>query len=170
MTEQRHFRTAFAADTSLSADVRQWIAVCLRGWDCDQKFECRAKLGVSELFSNAVQHGSTSALDIVTVTCEYEDGILMIAVADSSSCLPVPRHAAGLEERGRGLHLVAEIAMGWGCDPEPDGGKCVWFTMSLTDDKEDPELDSAAAGSLQDAEVVEEPHTAAASERVLGAA
>lgn len=168
MIEQSHFRAAFAADVSLSADVRQWIAVCLRCWDCDQKFEYRAKLCVSELFSNAVQHGSTSALDVVTVPCECEGGILMIAVADSSSRVPVPRQAAGLEERGRGLHLVAEIAMGWGCDPEPDGGKSVWFTMPLTDDNEGPKL--AAAGSRQDAEAIEASHTAAASERALGAA
>jgi anti-sigma regulatory factor (Ser/Thr protein kinase) len=69
---------------------------------------------VSELFSNSVQH-SRSADPGETVTVTAGGRIVRVEVADrTGSATPELRRSGDDEEGGRGLGLVAAIAVRWG--------------------------------------------------------
>ena len=53
-----------------------------------------------------------------------------IQVEDGSSALPAARHAAPLDQGGRGLWLVEALAVRWGAFTT-DRGKCVWAEVAL---------------------------------------
>lgn len=128
-TRSMCFRVAFTAEAANAADVRRLIAFCLTCWGHAELID-GATLATTELFSNAVKHGSQNEHDTVTVTGEFNSGGLWIAVADSLPNLPAPCDASLDEERGRGLALVAAVADGWGAEPSETGtGKRVWFTL-----------------------------------------
>lgn len=82
-----------------------------------------AELIASELVSNAVRHGSTSALDKVTVALirvENPTGVALIVV-DSSPVPPVMREFTLEDEGGRGLRIVDALAASWDWRPEGKG-------------------------------------------------
>ncbi|MFE9428164.1 ATP-binding protein [Kitasatospora sp. NPDC006697] len=85
------------------------------------------ELVVSELVANAVLHGGTAETDkLVNVRFDLAPGLLHIEVHDASEALPQPR-TVGLEaESGRGLWLVEQLALEWGCGPRDGIGKRVW--------------------------------------------
>lgn len=87
-----------------------------------------ARLLVSELVTNAVQHGGG---EVVLVVARRGDG-LRVEVHDASPVMPVLAERSSLMERGWGLRLVAELATTWGTAPRDDGqpGKQVWFTLA----------------------------------------
>jgi anti-sigma regulatory factor (Ser/Thr protein kinase) len=87
-----------------------------------------ARLLVSELTMNAIQHGTGE----VTLVVAREGGSLRVEVHDQSSAMPVLTDGSVWSERGRGLQLVAAFSSSWGALPLDDGqpGKRVWFTLS----------------------------------------
>ena len=85
-----------------------------------------AVLLVTELVSNAIQHGGGSAV----VEADVDRTRLRVAVADSDPRLPSARLAAIDAERGRGLLLVEALSSRWGATPQ-DEGKKVWFELDL---------------------------------------
>jgi len=91
----------------------------------DEETRDTAMLLATELASNAIEHGGGDARLDASVTPDA----VRIAVADANPALPLPRTAANaptdLDERGRGLLLVAALASRWGTDPLPHG-KSVW--------------------------------------------
>jgi anti-sigma regulatory factor (Ser/Thr protein kinase) len=88
-----------------------------------------ARLLVSELVTNALQHGSG---EVALVIVRGDEGSLRVEVHDGSRVLPVLATRASLAEHGWGLRIVAALASGWGTAPREDGqpGKQVWFTLS----------------------------------------
>jgi hypothetical protein len=86
-----------------------------------------ARLVVSELVTNAVEHGQSPIVLGVTRRgdCVY------LTVADRDARLPrlrelsPPEPGRPLDERGRGLHAVDAVALDWGAVPTADG-KVVW--------------------------------------------
>ncbi|WP_328557403.1 ATP-binding protein [Streptomyces sp. NBC_00358] len=92
-----------------------------------------AVLAAGELFTNALRHGSLDRGDTVTVVVECGPRELWVSVADRSSALPAARTAAGAEESGRGLTIVAALTDEWGVARADPGttGKKVWFSMTL---------------------------------------
>lgn len=88
-------------------------------------------LAASEVFANAVKHGSSHETDTVMVKVECTTDVLRVAITDSSCALPVRRAAASWDVSGRGLALVEAVSDRWGADLAPDGsGKQVWFTLA----------------------------------------
>lgn len=85
-------------------------------------------LVVSELVTNAVQHG----LPPVTLLYGHgDDQTVVIAVGDGREEMPVltpldAEHARQLQVRGRGIGLVHGLADRVGWIRRPDGGKYVW--------------------------------------------
>ncbi|MEU5977880.1 ATP-binding protein [Streptomyces sp. NPDC047315] len=80
---------------------------------------------VSELVTNALQHGEGS----VEVHLWRTDSRLLIEVGSASPRVPRVRDASPYDENGRGMHLVALLADGWGvtaggawCALRLDGG------------------------------------------------
>jgi anti-sigma regulatory factor (Ser/Thr protein kinase) len=130
-TSTHHFQVTFAAAPEEAAGVRRLVIAHLNFWGCPEAAD-RAVLATGELFANAVEHGSESRDDTVTVTLDCEGSHLRITVTDSSPVLPRPRGYDPLAERGRGLAIIDGICEGWGIEGVRDGsGKRVWCTMRV---------------------------------------
>jgi anti-sigma regulatory factor (Ser/Thr protein kinase) len=88
-------------------------------------------LAVSELAANAVEHGAPP----VTLTLSAErrcSGIsVTAAVHDASPRMPQVFDAAPDDERHRGLLLVAAVSRARGVRDAADGGKDVWFEITV---------------------------------------
>ncbi|MFM9760775.1 ATP-binding protein [Streptomyces scabiei] len=121
----------FAANEQRVAGVRRLLREQLNEWKQPTIID-DAMLATTEVFTNAVRHGSKGPKDIVTVAFELSGGDLRVRVTDSSAALPTLRDVSLLEVGGRGLHLLDALTKSWGADLEQDGvGKTVWFTIAL---------------------------------------
>lgn len=97
---------------------------------------------VSELVTNAVQHAS----GLVHVRLSHTPTAVLCQVTDSSQTPPQLRQADPLDESGRGLHMVSQIADRWGWEGHP-WGKTVWAEQALpADGRSSPYGQSMCAG------------------------
>jgi anti-sigma regulatory factor (Ser/Thr protein kinase) len=80
---------------------------------------------VSELVTNAVRYGTPPLrLQLIkdcTLTCEVHDG---------NPLAPRMRHAKTIDEGGRGLFIITQLARNWGVRFSLDG-KTVWAEQTL---------------------------------------
>lgn len=83
-----------------------------------------AQLVVTELATNAIVHARSP----FTVVAEARDSRVRLSVQDVSSITPTLRDPAPMGPSGRGLHLVAAVAVDWGVELTPDG-KTVWAEL-----------------------------------------
>ena len=87
-----------------------------------------AALLVSELVTNAVIHGRTTA----TVEVHRPADTLRVTVRDDNPQLPAVGDSPDLNaESGRGLLIVSKTAHRWGIEAG-DGGKKIWFELVVT--------------------------------------
>ncbi|MGW5355843.1 SpoIIE family protein phosphatase [Streptomyces sp. NPDC004031] len=84
------------------------------------------QLIVSELVTNAIRYGRPP----LTLRLIRTDR-LVCEVTDTSSTSPHLRHAGGLDEGGRGLFLVAQLADTWGTRYTTQG-KTIWAEQPLS--------------------------------------
>ncbi|WP_372729791.1 ATP-binding protein [Nocardioides sp.] len=104
--------------------ARRWVMDVCSAIDRPELTEC-ARLGVSELVTNALMHGQAPIEVRVRGTQQYP----RVEVRDGSTEppeLPHADHNAALLTFGRGLGIVARAATAWGAEIESDG-KVVWF-------------------------------------------
>ncbi|MGI5447346.1 SpoIIE family protein phosphatase [Streptomyces sp. CA-243310] len=115
-----------ADDLTAAATARGHARRTLTGWDVDEDTAAATELIVSELVTNALRHGNPPLrLRLIkdrTLTCE---------VHDTSTTSPHLRHAHAVDEGGRGLFIVAQLAQRWGTRHTPRG-KTVWTEQDLT--------------------------------------
>lgn len=111
---------------------------------CGRETVETAELLVSEVVSNAVQHGSGPVFVRASVTGDD----LLVQVEDCGAGVPAPVATSEECERGRGLRIVAALAAEWGTLPVVSTlgttGKTVWFRLR---DQPTDSQDSAAPGS-----------------------
>jgi anti-sigma regulatory factor (Ser/Thr protein kinase) len=89
-----------------------------------------ASLLVTEIVTNAVLH----ALTPMTLRVEVSADAVRIEVRDGSE-LPPRLHAfSATAATGRGLRLLESLAVRWGVQHEPAGGKVVWFEVGASSD------------------------------------
>ncbi|MCP9995724.1 ATP-binding protein [Streptomyces werraensis] len=88
---------------------------------------------VAELTANAVSHGHVPGRDFHLRLHATPDGRTVRVEVTDTRTERHPRRpailkgAAGVEETGRGLFLVSQLATRWDWHPRPDGpGKTVW--------------------------------------------
>jgi PAS domain S-box-containing protein len=97
----------------------------LAHWGVDEETAYTTEMIVSELVTNAVRYGTPPLrLRLIkdrTLTCEVHDG---------NPLAPRLRHAKTIDEGGRGLFIVAQLAQNWGVRYSRDG-KTVWATQTL---------------------------------------
>ncbi|NUR09983.1 MAG: ATP-binding protein [Nocardioidaceae bacterium] len=90
-----------------------------------------ARLLVTELVANAVQHGAAP----VVLHVARDDGALRVEVQDAGPDLPSMLEGA---QGGRacGLWVVAALASEWGVTEHDNGvpGKRVWFVLDCSDE------------------------------------
>ncbi|RZU21755.1 ATP-binding protein [Streptomyces sp. BK239] len=87
-------------------------------------------LCVSELATNAVQHGTTGNEQFLVKLAE-DDARLRVEVHDPSRRRPRPQQPGDNDPNGRGLLLVYTLSDEWGVDPRSPRGKVVWFEFKV---------------------------------------
>ncbi len=87
-------------------------------WTLDD-ISLEAELVATELVTNAVLHGTPP----ISLEFVHSDGVLRVAVGDSSLMPPVFGRPAADAMTGRGLGLVASLASDWGVGPAADHGQ-----------------------------------------------
>ncbi|MFF1398992.1 SpoIIE family protein phosphatase [Streptomyces sp. NPDC058287] len=112
------------SDPEAVAPVRAACVRQLTAWNVgDHVFA--TELILSELITNAVRYGEQPIT--VRLIC---DRYLTCEVSDASSTAPHLRRAGSLDEGGRGLFLVAQLADRWGTRYTPLG-KTIWTEQLL---------------------------------------
>ena len=86
-----------------------------------------AELLVSEVVTNAVLHARTD----FSVEVLRDGDLVRVCVHDRSHVIPKPRMYGTDSTTGRGMRLVATLAVAWGVDRDA-GGKSVWFEVRAT--------------------------------------
>ncbi|MGV9253148.1 SpoIIE family protein phosphatase [Streptomyces sp. NPDC003697] len=112
------------ADPVAVGEVRASVTRQLAEWRLDE-LAFTTELILSELVTNAIRYGS----EPIGVRM-LRDRALICEVFDGSSTSPHLRHAAGTDEGGRGLFLVAQLAERWGTRYTPTG-KVIWAEQPL---------------------------------------
>ena len=83
---------------------------------------------VSELVSNVVLHARTSCCLSIIQTPQR----IRVEVQDGSDRLPgVRQRSDPLAQSGRGMVLVDGLSAAHGVEPQPAGGKRVWFELDV---------------------------------------
>ncbi|MFI1765914.1 SpoIIE family protein phosphatase [Streptomyces sp. NPDC020800] len=107
------------------AAARTRVQHQLTRWGVDEETAYTTEMIVSELVTNAVRYGAPplqlKLIKDCTLTCE---------VHDSNALAPRLRHAKTVDEGGRGLFIVAQLAQNWGVRYSLDG-KTVWAEQAL---------------------------------------
>ena len=112
-------------DRTTPSLARGLVREQLEAWQLDEETVYATELIVSELITNAVRYGTPPLhlrllLDR-TLTCE---------VHDSSSVAPHLRHARTVDEGGRGLFIVSQLASHWGTRFSREG-KALWTEQEV---------------------------------------
>ena len=100
--------------------IRQQLVALGADGACDD-----AETLVSELATNAVLHAKTE----YTLRVARTEDTVRIRVHDLSSVLPRERHYGHDSTTGRGIRLVATLAVAWGVEAEGTG-KAIWFDLA----------------------------------------
>ncbi|MFI7243378.1 ATP-binding protein [Streptomyces qinglanensis] len=90
-------------------------------------------LCVHELLANVPRHTGSPKCELIL---DLLPDRLRVTVNDTSRTLPVVREPDWINESGRGLVLLKQLTDAWGAEPNPDGGKGVWFEVRATPQKE----------------------------------
>jgi anti-sigma regulatory factor (Ser/Thr protein kinase) len=130
-----HTHLPLAALATAPACARGHVRTVAREWGLAELADT-AELLASELVTNAVQatgrlkaRADQPAVPVVQLWLTSDGSSLVIHVWDASNDMPVRRHGAPDEERGRGLLLVEQLGKDWG-SYRKDGGKVVWVMLS----------------------------------------
>lgn len=109
------------------AEARRWSKGVLERAGAVELCDTMVLL-VSELVSNVVLHAGTPC----QLTVATDGGRVRVEVADGSDRLPGrSEHNDPLAQSGRGLQLVHGLSSAYGVDPDPQGGKRVWFELQV---------------------------------------
>lgn len=120
-------------DPTSPARAREVLREALGACDHDD-WRDAAELALTELTTNAVLHAVTE----VTIRIFCSEDLLRIEVEDGSAAIPQQRGYGATASTGRGLGIVAAVALEHGCTRTPNG-KIVWFTLGAEPVEESPE-------------------------------
>ncbi|MEV6960342.1 SpoIIE family protein phosphatase [Streptomyces sp. NPDC051207] len=114
-----------AADPSVVAEARRLITAQLAAWGLEE-LTFTSELIVSELITNAIRYAEPPVgLRLI------KDKSLICEVSDASQTQPRLRRARLMDEGGRGLFLIAQLAHRWG-SRYTASGKTIWTEQQLT--------------------------------------
>jgi anti-sigma regulatory factor (Ser/Thr protein kinase) len=116
----------FPAVPAQIGPARQFLAGVLDGWSTADD----AALCLSELVTNAILHSrSAEPGGQFTVRVQLAGRNLRVEVTDDGG--PWVWTAYPDEQHGRGLLIVGSLARSWGQSDGSDGGRIVWYEMTL---------------------------------------
>lgn len=113
------------SDLTAASLARGYVVDTCRGMSTE-KLDV-ARLLVTELVANAIEHGC--GIVLLVVACDGEG--VRVYVDDENPDPPVVIEPRSLMENGAGMRLVAALADAWGVAGRGDGqpGKRVWFSL-----------------------------------------
>ena len=114
-------------DPMAARAARRFVTSTLQDWDLDHLTDDVLSV-VTELVTNATQHAATTS----QLALRSHPGRLMVEVADCDGRIPRPAVTQHMDERHRGLLIVAQLSRRWGVRPT-DRGKIVWAEMAEAD-------------------------------------
>ena len=88
-----------------------------------------ARLLLTELITNAIQHGNLDGADRIAVVLRRRADGLVVKVADPGYG-PPPEDVRTSPGNGWGLTLLDRLADEWGLETRPDGGTLAWFRLA----------------------------------------
>jgi anti-sigma regulatory factor (Ser/Thr protein kinase) len=121
-----HLRLALPPNSDAPGIARSFVVNRSSGLADDVVTD--AELLVSELVSNAVQHGSPT----ITLCVDVDPPCIGISVQDEGDVIPSTNVTPPPPTRpsGRGLMIVDRLSKRWGVTPtDPPPGKTVWFAL-----------------------------------------
>ncbi|MFF1906506.1 SpoIIE family protein phosphatase [Kitasatospora sp. NPDC058218] len=107
------------------ATARAHVRARLEAWRVDEETAFNTELIVSELVTNAIRYGAPP-LELRLIN----DRMLTCEVRDHSLAAPHLRHARTVDEGGRGLFIVSQLAQLWGTRFTAEG-KTLWTEQQL---------------------------------------
>ena len=119
-------RVRLAAGPAAAGQARRHVRAAITTWDIPVDPDTAALL-TSELVTNAIRHETGPA---ITLAISCPPGQLRIDVHDTARAMPAPADAPPDAEAGRGLMLVAALAVSWGCY-RTTTGKAVYFALAF---------------------------------------
>jgi anti-sigma regulatory factor (Ser/Thr protein kinase) len=123
-----HAALGLPAEPTSPRQARRFIRDFCSAADLGEEICEVAALLTSELVTNAVRYGGSSAI----LEAHLPGGALRVTVGDANPDLPVVGVAPDLTaESGRGVLLVSTLASRWGVERRQDGGKAVWFELDV---------------------------------------
>jgi anti-sigma regulatory factor (Ser/Thr protein kinase) len=119
----------FPSSTEAPAQARRYVREVLRHEEMPLERDRLADvlLVVSELVTNAYRYG-TEPGDSLLVKVLTTSERVRIEVHDPRRKRPYLRNESGERARGRGLHIVDELAARWDVD-DREFGKAVWVEL-----------------------------------------
>ncbi|GGY21538.1 hypothetical protein GCM10010326_13040 [Streptomyces xanthochromogenes] len=99
------------------------------------------ELAVTELATNVIKHVGEGVP--ATVVLEPGEGRLRIEVHDTGHAVPAVAEPNDGDECGRGLHLLAALALGWGTTLTATG-KAVWCEIAMPPGQLCPRVERAS--------------------------
>ncbi|MEW1629774.1 ATP-binding protein [Streptomyces sp. NPDC089173] len=139
-TGLRQLTVGLPHDPSSAGRARQIARERLAAWEIPQAegLMDRVVLTISELMSNAIQHGAagSNGASEITLSIRFLPGVALgVRVEDRSSVMPVLRESRPADAvDGRGMQLVASESTCWMAERLGEGrGKAVWaFFLCLS--------------------------------------
>ncbi|MDX3719842.1 MULTISPECIES: ATP-binding protein [Streptomyces] len=115
---------AFASNPACARQARRIIRAFLGLWNVNGELAENIVLAVSELVTNAFEHGTGD----VGLRVRYPDDELRIEVTDDNPTPAEMRPAGDEDVSGRGLFIVAVLARKWGVSKD---GKTTWCVFHV---------------------------------------
>jgi DNA-binding NarL/FixJ family response regulator len=113
-------------DLSSVREARRFLRETLATWDLTA-LEDASQLVVSELVTNAITHAHSAC----RLQLSRRGTTVRIEVVDGGTGTPDPQPPSMTGEHGRGMHIVAALAVAWGTEVLDVGGKVVWAELPL---------------------------------------
>ncbi|WSP90044.1 ATP-binding protein [Streptomyces sp. NBC_01233] len=120
-----------------------------------------AQLAVTELTANVIKHVGAGTSATLVMESEPAEARLRVEIHDKSHTTPVMERPSREEESGRGLHLLAALAVDWGTVLTATG-KAVWCELALQPDRQYRRVQRGAAVLAAYRGLSDSPHPPAA--------
>ncbi|MFZ3497846.1 ATP-binding protein [Streptomyces sp. 5.8] len=103
-----------------------------------------AQLAVTELTANVIKHVGVGTSATLILEPTPTEGRLRVEIHDKSHSAPAVAQPSSDEEAGRGLHMLAALAVDWGTVLTATG-KAVWCELALQSDRQCRRVQRGAA-------------------------